>query len=470
MSTNKNLNETLKGICNCDIADSKDKAGLLAEYAVRSKILKADSGTFYLKKNNLLTPMSDMQTKSILKSMILPEQRLMIKSSEISETLERLRDFEEIQIDIKELKLSTKSKINLLNGVYDIKSKKLEKTSPDILFTYVLNFNYIENASIDKAPVFKHFTETSIGKENLDCFLEMAGYSFSSLTDARKSFFLIGNEKCGKSLSIDLMEYAVGEENTSAVPLSQMGTEQSKIKYIGSKLNLSRETSSKAMRNDDAFKSLVSSEKVTGRRLYENSKEFVPETKFIFASNFFPDFKNLDTAILDRIIPIYFKDRVAEKVETNLNLKDELIKEIDIIFSLALDKLKKLIESGYQFSLSDTSKEILSHKRKEILNTSEFISENFTLDSTEEISSVQLYNSYQKWCENNGIVAEGKKIFYSKVKEFSITIKYTKVMVNGKKVNGFKGLKKLCDYNDFSDDVYSKIPKRNHSKKSDTNN
>ena len=240
----------------------------------------------------------------------------------------------------------------------------------------------------------------------------------------------------------------MGEENTSAVPLSDLGTDQSKIKYLESKLNLSRETSSKAMRNDDAFKSLISSEKITGRRLYENSKEFVPETKFIFASNFFPEFKNLDTAILDRIIPIYFKDRVAGKIETNINLKEELIKEIDVIFSLALDKLPQLLKSGYQFSISDASQETLSHKRKEVLNASEFISENFTLDSSSEISSVELYNSYKIWCEDNGIVAEGKKTFYGKVKDFSITIRYKKVMVNGKKVNGFKGLKRVCDYNE----------------------
>ena len=443
------MKENIKfnGEC-CDITDSKDKAGLLAEHSARSGVLKVDSGTFYFKNNNMLIPMNDNQTKRLLKSMILPAQRLMIKSSEISEAIERLRDYDGIAISIREIKKATKFKINLLNGVYDIKSGKLEEKSPDDIFTYMLNFNYVENASLEDAPTFKYFAETSIGMNNLDCFLEMAGYAFSSLTDARKCFVLIGNERCGKSLSIDLLEYAVGEENTSAVPLSDLGTDQSKIKYLESKLNLSRETSSKAMRNDDAFKSLISSEKITGRRLYENSKEFVPETKFIFASNFFPEFKNLDTAILDRIIPIYFKDRVAGKIETNINLKEELIKETDVIFSLALDKLPQLLKSGYQFSISDASQETLSHKRKEVLNASEFITENFTLDSSSEISSVELYNSYKIWCEDNGIVAEGKKTFYGKVKDFSITIRYTKVMVNGKKVNGFKGLKRICDYNE----------------------
>lgn len=77
-----------------------------------------------------------------------------------------------------------------------------------------------------------------------------------------------------------------------------------------------------------------------------------------------------------------------------------------------------------------------------------FITENFTLDSSSEISSVELYNSYKIWCEDNGIVAEGKKTFYGKVRDFSITIRYTKVIINGKKVNGFKGLKRICDYNE----------------------
>lgn len=439
MTTLKLLTLIPTAICCCNLFGVKDKIPPIIEHILNAKILYVSDGAFHLRSNSLLISLSDKEAKAVIRHLIMPNQRYDLRSSDVDEALERLRDLYELQIDSEDMMKKTLYKVNLKNGVYDILSGELEPHSDQYLFTYQLNFNYIENSSPEKAPFFTQFLKSSIDAENKDCFLEMLGYCMSSLKSARKSFFLIGPEKCGKSLVLDWMEYAVGSEYTTAVPFSKIGTEQSRIKYMGSLINLSRETSAKPLSNDDAFKSLISGEKITGRRLYENSKEFVVNTRFVTASNSFPSFKHMDTAILDRIIPIYFRDRVKDTA-TNFGLKDQLFKETDVVFSAALDKLKTLIENGYEFSLSESSKEILHQKRIELLNATEFLNENFVLDPTGEVSSVLLYSCYRKWCEENSVTPEGKTTFYSNVKEFSKAIRYAKVIFNGKKINGFKGL------------------------------
>lgn len=443
----KTVLEVLKSIGRLSAEGVKDVTTHIVRYIVTIGILLVCNETFYLRNKNLLIPMSDKETYAVVRSLIETEDRAKIGSYVIKEAAERLRDMSEVQIDIEEIMSKNKYKVLLNNGVFDVENGKFIKSPhKNDLYLYKTGFNYIPDSNLDKAPAFAEFVKTSLGEENLDCLLEWLGYCCTTLTAARKAMFFIGAEKCGKSVLLDVMENAFGSENTSAVSFSKLGTEQSRIKYQGKIANLSRETSADALKNDDAFKSLVSGDKITGRRLYENSKEFVSFAKLTTASNFFPNFKHMDTATLDRIIPLYFKDRVESEVPTDFYLKDKLIAEKDIIFSMALDRTTGLIKSGYQFSLSDRSKEVLRNKRIELLNVSEFIKEKFELDHESVISSVSLYQIYKDWCNVNAVAPEGRNTFYSKVTDYSSTVSRGKFIIGGRNLNGFKGLKLKCEY------------------------
>ena len=447
MNLKKKFETALQMVSKVNTTGEKDKTSIIVRHVVSSGIIRTCDDTFYLIENNLLVPITDRETHTVIRCLLTDSCKAEVSTSVIKEAVERLRDMTEIQIDIEKIRERNKYRILLLNGVFDTESGKFT-SQPDSseLFLYCLNFSYISDSTLEKAPVFNKFAQTSIGTENLDCLLEWLGYTCTALVSARKALFLIGTEKCGKSVLLDVMENALGSENTSAVPFSKLGTEQSRIKYQGKISNLSRETSAESLKNDDAFKSLVSGDKITGRYLYENSKEFVPFAKFTTASNFFPQFKNMDTATLDRIIPVYFKDRIESEVPTDYNLKDKLITEKDIIFSMALDRTSGLIKSGYQFSLPERSDEVLKAKRAELLNVREFITENLELTADGVISSVALYQLYTEWCSINATAPDGRNTFYSKVTDYSSKIKRGKFLIGSRLLNGFKGLKEKCNY------------------------
>lgn len=426
----------------------KDITTHIVNHIINTKTLFVCDGTFYLYSQNLLIVISDKETSTVIRCLISSANRAEVSSFIIKEAIERLRDMSEVQIDIDEIMKQNRYKILLTNGVFDVKNNQFNSATKKDLFLYRLNFEYVSGCTIDNAPTFKGFVETSLGTENLDCLLEWLGYSCTTLTDARKSMFLIGPEQCGKSVLLDVIEEAIGTENTSSVSFSNLGTEQSKIKYQGKIVNLSRETSAEPMKNDDAFKIIASGDKTTGRRLYENSKEFRLFIKLITASNFFPQFKHMDTATLDRIVAIYFNDRVESNVKTDFQLKEKLIVEKDVIFSMALDRTAELIKSGYQFSISERAKNVLKNKHNELLNISEFIKENFELDTDAVISSTALYQQYKEWCNINAIAPEGRNTFYSKVTDYSNTIIRGKFIIENRNLNGFRGLKIKCEYND----------------------
>lgn len=416
---------------------------------IRMKLILVCDSTFYLNIGNQLTSISDRELSGIIRTLIDAPSRAAISSSAVKEASERLRDMPEVQIDIDKIIEKNKYKVLVKNGSFNVKDGTFNPNPPkDELYLYRLNFNYVKKATLKKASNFERFVHTSMGEENLDCWLEWEGYTCTILTEARKSMTFIGPEKCGKSLLIEIMEEGLGIENTSSVPFNRIGTEQSRIKFQGKIANLSREISSEAFKNDEAFKSLVAGERISGRRLYENSKEFKTYTKFTNASNFFPKFKHMDTAVLDRILIIYFKDRIGNNIETDYELKEKILAEKDYIFSMALDRMPGLIKSGYQFRMSDRAKSVLANKRLELLNVPCFVKENFELDADSVISSACLYGLYKDWCNVNAIAPEGRNIFYSKVTDYSSKIGRGKFTFGNRNLNGFKGLKYKSNYND----------------------
>ena len=432
----------------------------LSSFIAGINLIKADKDVFMLKVGNRYAALSDSEAKTIIKSLIHTDDQLKISASTLTEVLERLRDHESMQISLDEETKSSVDFIKVKNGIYSIKKNKLiDESNSKLVFSYELNFNYVENADLSKAINFMTLVNTSIGKDNLKLFLEILGYLASSYTKARKAFWFIGAGKDGKSTLCNEIEEAIGEEYCSNVSFHKIGNEQSIIKFVGKKLNISRENSgSRPMRDDEAFKSLVCNEKVEGRRLYENSKEFVPKLKFLFAGNHFPVFTHMDSAILDRILPVYFLDRQKNGIPTDLDLADKLKAERDIVWSVALSHIQPLAKRGFEFSVPEATASIMTHKYKELLTVKEFFDENYVLDPMGKISSVAIFNHYNEWCAANALIPEGKTTFYTHLKELSVSIIYTKVSINGEKVNGFKGLSKKRDDIESCDDNHSKIP------------
>lgn len=345
-----------------------------------------------------------------------------------------------LRLDLEAEREKNMHLVNVRNGIYNVIDGSFTEQRGDSVFDYVLDFNFEPNAKIELARSFIAFVHSSLGQIYLPCLLRILAYCVSSLIKARKAFLLLGKGATGKSTFLEFIESVVGAEHCSHVPFHKIGSEQARAEYIGKRLNISRDNSGQPMRLEDAFKSLVSCEMLTGRRLYENSVDFVPRLKLIFASNVDLHFAHPDDAVFDRLLVIPFVQEIPPK-KRDIGLLQKLMDERDTIFSVALSLLPELVKSDFDFGEPNECKRIIERYRAALHTAESFIDECCNLNENGTVSSVLLYRHYCTWCGENGFEPEGQRTFYSHVRSIDPSICDSKVYHGGSRVNGFKGLK-----------------------------
>ena len=444
--TAKELRDYCKQPIIHGLANDKNAVERLAKEIVIRRLILFDDTTPYIRQPLYYQVIKEDEALKLLPNFLTLDDRLALSSSLFSGCYKRIRSTSELQIDVTERFYEGEKVINLLNGVYSVESHRMDENRDKYCFNYVLNFNYIPHSKLSQAPVFEKFVRTSLGMEQYDCLLQTIGYCLSSLQKGRKAFFLIGEGSTGKSTLLDLIESVVPKNLVAHEPLKDMATEQAKSHYRGRRLNISRDSSAEKIGHCESFKSLVSNEWTTSRELYQCSQDFVPTLKFLFGSNHPITFKHLDDAILDRLVLLLFHKKIKNE-DRDLHLKEHLLAEKDVIFSLCIDSLQELIADEYTFHMSDEAESYIANQRLMLHSTEQFLMDRMDIRSDGVISSSDLNRLYQVWCQDNLVTPLDKSTFLEKVILFHPDIKRAKIGPSTKRVWGYKGIaiKSYCN-------------------------
>ena len=393
-------------------------------------------GRCYQKLDDHFQLMHEEDALRLCRSCIAPSLRTTISRNMLKEVLDRLTLCEELELDLDKM-YRNPHLLNVRNGVYDLKKQTLITHPHGAVFDYKLNFHYIPK-NRRNPTIFNYFVNTSFGAHNRTCILQMLGYAVSSLTDAKKCFLLLGAGNAGKSLMLEMVEEAVGSHLCTHFPFSKVGTERAIASYAGMKVNISRDVKVGKLREDEGFKSVVSCEPLSGRLLYHNEKTFIPKVKLLAASNSLPQFAHPDEAVWNRFVIIQATQGHIDNPD--IHLKEKLLTEIDSIFSEALDTLKALVESNYNFAMSSDAKKILTHEKEKLHSGQQFLTECCVRSENAGISSVELFEHYLDWCRKNAITPEGRNKFLEIVPQTRLGTVYKKISTPKGWVNGFWGL------------------------------
>lgn len=422
------------------VISEKDVATQLTRDISRMGIIRFDGQTAYLKLPTHWQKISRADLLVIIRNLITPDDRVRVKSKDVAEVAKRLSEDITLQISIEEAYHKQQYLINFLNGVLNIVTGEFTTDRSKYLFDYVINSKYIKNCTEKDCPNFIHFITTSAGVENKECILIATGFALSSLTDVKKAVFLIGETDGGKSTYLRLIESAVAPELVSNISFQQFSDRHYIIQLQSKKLNISYDNSSKAISNEQIFKSVVSSERIEGRALRENPVQFVPTAKLLFASNKPYVFKHPDLALYRRMIIIPFEYSIPPDKQDK-ELLDKLMAERDVIFSLAAKSLKEFVRSGYDFKMSAKGKAYLESRIAALHSVEEFLSDRTIIDVNGSVSTAHLYDSYRQWCNDNALTPEDKTEFKESVLGFNPDIDYKKIGPREKRVWGFKGIR-----------------------------
>ncbi len=422
------------------LISEKDVASQITREVIRLGIIKYDKQTPYVKLPTHWQKFSRPDLQVVIRNLICPEDRQSVGSNTIVEVGKRLSEDLSLKIDIEGAFWKQQELINFKNGVLNIRTGEFSPERGKYIFNYVLAANYRENATEKDCPNFMRFIATSAGAENKECILVSTGFAISSLTDVKKSVFLIGESDGGKSTYLRLVESAVAPELASSISFQQLADRHYIIQLLGKKLNLSYDNSAKAMDNEQIFKSVVSCERIEGRALRENPVQFIPVAKLFFASNKPYVFKHPDLALYRRMVIIPFEYSIPPEKQDK-TLLDKLLSERDAIFSLAAKSLKAFVLSGYNFRMSPKAQAYLASRIAALHSVEEFLSDRAKIDANGSVSAAVLYDNYKAWCVDNALDAEDKTEFKENVLSFNPAVDYKKIGPKQKRVWGFKGLR-----------------------------
>lgn len=446
----KDITNRLKDIQRIRISDPEHAADEIVPEVAKRGVLYYDNRTPVLKMP-LYYQRLNSDEEALIYNLLDDKAKCLVPNKEIKEVMKRLRFMPELQVDLEEEFWRGQMFVNLTHGIYDILKQELVPVRGQVMFDYVISIRYRPHCKLDDAPNFKRYIETSVGMDQLECLLRVLGYCISSLTKGRKAFVFYGIGRTGKSTILNILEAVIGGGLVSHEPFHTMSGERAKAHYEGKRVNISRETSTKPNRNEESFKSLISCEFTTGSEKYEKQKDFVATLSFVFAGNSDVDFTFMDDAILDRLVYIIFNKTIPED-EIDLDLEEKLLGEKDVIFSLALDSLKGLIEDKYDFKMAPIAEEHIKHRRYLIHSAESFLDEKCRLSDSRKISKVALYAAYIDFCKANALKPDGRNTFYDKVRNYDTSITDGRAPDSaGNSVQGFHGISLIGGKNQVTD-------------------
>lgn len=295
--------------------------------------------------------------------------------------------------------------INLLNGLYNIETGKLEPHRPELYFTSQLDFRYDVNAA---CPTWHKYLRKSLvypdGAPDHDLVAlvtQALGYSMTSRTDLKASFWLVGEKDSGKSTFISVIKNIMGDLHTT-IDLTQLGKNRFLLAgIVGKRVITFTEASEGTLLDDAAYKTLTGgSDDVHADVKNKDPISFRPEAKLWWAMNGMPRITDRSGATTRRITIIPF-NRSIPADQRILNLEDQLMAERSGIFNEAVEHYQVLVAHGHFHRSEQSEAEMVQYIRENDTEAT-FIEQCAERHDSYNIRARALYEAYSSWCASNG--------------------------------------------------------------------
>ena len=321
------------------------------------------------------------------------------------------------------------------NGVLDIVTDEFSDFSPEFIITNKIPHNYHTDAKSDLLDgVMK---KLACGDENVYKLLyQSIGYCFYRRNELRKSFFLLGEKRNGKSTFLDMVSTLLGEGNTANLDLCEIGDRFRTAELTGKLANIGDDINDEWVSNTAIFKKVVSGDTVTVERKGKDPFKLRSFAKFFFSANSLPRLgRGKDSrAVLDRLVIIPFDAKFSkDDPDYDPFIKYKLRGEdvMEAIIANAIPALKEVL-AEQEFATCDRVTANLEEFEKSNNPILEFFDELDSYDYMNESIKV-VYQKYHAFCLGNNLQAISAIEFQKQMKkQFDLVVKT--VEIDGKKV------------------------------------
>jgi len=239
--------------------------------------------------------------------------------------------------------------VNLRNGIYSMKSKKLLPHEPKNRMSYLININYVEET---EAPIWNDLLELiTCGRPHMMTAIEeFIGYIFSGCSYKRFNKYLIldGEGSNGKSTLIRIIKDLIGNENYSATGLMDITTNRFAGHNLVDKLaNFCSEEPREAFANSGPLKKITGGDPSMVEAKGQGAFPYEHLAKLIISYNETPYFPDSTKGFKRRILLIPCDQDLDARPQLMIhNVEERVKKEKSAIFYRCINAFHKVVERG----------------------------------------------------------------------------------------------------------------------------
>ena len=312
--------------------------------------------------------------------------------------------------------------LNCLNCVLDLSGDvpKQLKHDADLLLSKVCNASYNPAATCELwKKTISEIMENDA--EKIKYIQKIFGLSLTGCTAEEELYFFYGGStRNGKSTICETVLFILADYGATISP-ETLAIKQNKdsrtaspdiAKLAGARLVIASEPPKKMIFDTSLVKTLTGRDRVTARFLHQNEFTFTPKFKLILNTNHLPTITDGTIFKSGRIRVVSFNKHFGEN-EQNKRLKDELQKEADGILNWMIEGLYMYRREGLE--PSSVIKNATAEYELDSDKIGRFISE-CLVKSDKNISAKLVYETFSRWCTENGFGVENKSNFFSELK------------------------------------------------------
>ena len=301
------------------------------------------------------------------------------------------------------------------NGLYNIDTEEFIGFSPEYVVTNKINYDYVVDAYSEIAD--KTLDKLACYDDSIrDLLEEVIGYTFYRRNELRKAFILTGDKNNGKSTYLDMIKTLLGDENTSALDISELDQQFKTAELFHKLANIGDDIGDGYIPNPAIFKKLVSGERINVERKGQDPFDFNSYAKLLFSANDVPRIKDKSGAVQSRLIIIPFNAVFSvDDPDFDPYVKYKLRKPecMEYLIQVGLDGLKRVLKYQRFTESEKVQKELTEYEEfnNPILL---FFKEDIKIEN-EPTNNV--HQKYTEFCISNGFSPLSNIEFSKQVKK-----------------------------------------------------
>jgi putative DNA primase/helicase len=292
-------------------------------------------------------------------------------------------------------------------------------------------FDWVEGPvfgyGINHCPAIMKFLYEIMSPEDLDLVLDFLTYCLWREYKFNVWMLFNGAGQNGKSTLLNLIERLFGSENVSGESLERLLTRNfAPANLYQMMVNVDADLSGDILlRNTGKLKKLTGNDEYPAEFKNKTPFKFRNYAKLIFSCNTIPQIDDRTDAFLRRLIIINFTQQFFGSKE-DINLFDKLTtrEELSGLFHVLLNRLPRVLEDGVR----KTTNEVMERTNDKYMRGANpvgyFVEKVVVADAASKVRKLDMYESHQNFCSENGLPLESEQSFSRKLtKDFGFTCK-----------------------------------------------